>query len=66
METIQFEDTLEPLGILTGVLLVLIGLGTLIGQPWATANSTIAVVLQLVGVVVTVALGAGLAWLSYE
>ncbi len=66
METIQFEDTLEPLGILTGALLVLIGLGTLVGQPWATANSTIAVVLQLVGVVVTVALGAGLVWLSYE
>mgnify|MGYP000689980799 FL=1 len=66
METIQFEDSLEPLGMLTGVLLVLIGLGTLVGQPWATADSTIAVVLQLVGVVVTVALGAGLVWLSYE
>ncbi|WP_340101050.1 hypothetical protein [Salinibaculum salinum] len=66
METIQFEDPLESLGMLTGVLLVLIGLGTLVGQPWATADSTIAVVLQLVGVVVTVALGAGLVWLSYE
>lgn len=65
METIQFEDKLEPLGILTGVLLVFVGLGTLVGQPWATASSTVALVLQLVGVVVTVGIGAGLAWLSY-
>ena len=65
METIQFEDTLEPLGILTGVLLVLVGLGTLIGQPWATANSTIALLLQGVGIIATVGIGAGLAWLSY-
>lgn len=65
METIQFEDTLEPLGIVTGVLLVLVGLGTLIGQPWATANSTVALVLQFVGIAVTVALGAVLVRLSY-
>jgi hypothetical protein len=65
MQTIQFADTLEPLGILAGVALVLIGLGTLVGQPWATANSTIALLLQLVGVVVTIAIGVGLAWLSY-
>ena len=65
METIQFEDKLEPLGILTGILLVFVGLGTLIGQPWTTANSTIALVLQFVGIVVTVAIGVALVGLSY-
>jgi hypothetical protein len=65
METIQFEDKLEPLGILTGVVLVLIGLGTLVGQPWATANSSVALVLQGIGIVVTIAIGVVLVRLSY-
>jgi hypothetical protein len=65
MDTISFEDKLEPLGILTGVLLVLIGLGTLIGQPWATANSSVALVLQGIGIVVTLAIGVALVRLSY-
>ncbi len=65
MEAIQFEDTLEPVGILTGALLVLMGLGTLIGQPWSTTNDTVVLLLQLLGVVLTVGIGVGLAWLSY-
>jgi hypothetical protein len=65
MEPIRFEDKLEPLGIFTGVLLVLVGLGSLVGQPWATANSTVALLLQGIGIILTVAVGAGLVWLSY-
>lgn len=62
----DFQDTLEPLGIGVGALLVLVGVGTLIGQPWATLNSTGALVLQLLGVLALFAVGAGLAWLSYS
>jgi hypothetical protein len=65
MEAIQFEDKLEPLGILTGAILVLMGLGTLVGQPWTTTGSAAVSVLQLLGVGLTVAIGVALAWLSY-
>jgi hypothetical protein len=60
-----FTDRLEPVGIAAGGLLVLIALGTLVGMPWTTGNSAVASVLQMLGVVVLVVLGAGLAWLSY-
>lgn len=66
MNGFDFKDTLEPLGIGVGVLLVLVGLGTLAGQPWSTLNSTGALVIQLVGVLALFAIGAALAWLSYE
>lgn len=62
----DFQDTLEPLGIGVGALLVLVGVGTLVGQPWATLNSTGALVLQLLGILALFAVGAGLAWLSYS
>ncbi len=66
MNGLDVRDTLEPLGIGVGALLVLVGLGTLAGQPWATLNSTGAVVLQLVGVVGLLVVGLGLAWLSHD
>lgn len=66
MRTIQFEDRLEPLGIAAGAVLVVMALGTLLGTPWATAGSTVVAVLQLVGVLVTAAIGVALAWLSYS
>lgn len=61
----RFEDRLEPLGIAAGAFLVLAALGTLIGQPWATNPDMIAVAFQLVGVLATIAIGAGLAYLSW-
>lgn len=65
MDAIQFEDRLEPLGILTGALLVATALGTLAGTPWTTANSGIVVGLQILGVLVTAVIGGGLVWLSF-
>jgi protein-S-isoprenylcysteine O-methyltransferase Ste14 len=59
-----FEDTLKPLGIAVGAFLILGALGTLLGAPWATAASTPAAVVQLVGIALVVAVGAGLVWLS--
>lgn len=63
MVTLDFEDRLEPLGIVAGVLLVLFGLGTIAGLPWTT-KPIAPFLVQLVGVVAMVALGAGLVWIS--
>lgn len=65
--TNRFDDRLEPVGVAVGVLLVLVGLGTIAGFPWATKASMGAAVLQVVGALATAAVGAGLVWLSrYE
>lgn len=62
--TEQFDDFEEPLGVGVGVLLVLIGLGTVSGMPWTTNGDVVASVLQILGVLLTVALGAGLIYVS--
>ena len=63
MVTLDFADRLEPLGMLVGVLLVLFGLGTLVGQPWAT-KSLLVVLVQLLGVLAMIGVGAGLVWVA--
>jgi len=60
----NFEDRLEPLGIATGVLLVLVGIGTVVGAPWTTADSTVAAGIQVLGAVLAAAVGVALAVLS--
>lgn len=57
------SDRLELFGTLTGALLVLIGLGTISGMPWQTNGDVAVSVLQLLGVLATMAIGAGLVWL---
>jgi hypothetical protein len=65
--TERFDDRLEAVGIAVGVLLVLVGLGTIAGFPWATKNNAIASVLQVIGALGVAGIGAGLVWLSrYE
>ncbi|MBO4247486.1 MULTISPECIES: hypothetical protein [Halomicrobium] len=64
--TERFDDLAEPLGIGTGVVLVLIGLGTVAGTPWTTNGSLMVSVLQMLGVVATIALGVALASLSWN
>lgn len=61
----RFEDRLEVLGIGAGVFLVLVGLGTIAGTPWTVMNDTVAAGLQMVGVIGMMAIGAGLAYLSW-
>lgn len=63
--TERFDDKLEPLGIAAGVFLVLVGLGTVVGAPWTTNPDTAAVAIKLLGALATIALGAGLAYLSW-
>ncbi|MEF8781604.1 MAG: hypothetical protein V5A39_10275 [Haloarculaceae archaeon] len=65
MRVIEFADRLEPVGILAGAFLVVVGIGTVVGMPWQTSNDLVASVIQLVGVVAMLAIGIGLARLSY-
>ena len=62
---IDFEDNLAILGVLVGGFVVVVGLGTLLGQPWTTTESTSAVVVQLVGIVTMVAIGLLLIIITY-
>lgn len=65
MTLLEVRDTLEPLGIAVGALLVLMALGTVAGTPWTTNGSRLATLVQLVGVVAMLTVGIGLARLSY-
>ena len=61
------SDRLEPLGLGVGVLLVLVGIATLVGTPWAYKSGGVLVTLgQIVGALAAVAIGAGLAWIVRE
>lgn len=63
--TERFDDVLEPLGIGAGAFLVLAAIGTIAGAPWVTNPDVVAVALQIVGSLATIALGVGLAYLSW-
>lgn len=56
-------DGLSVVGIATGAFLVLVGLGTLVGTPWQYANSAVVTLLQVLGTLAALAIGAALAWL---
>ena len=60
----RFADKLEPLGVGVGVFLVLVGLGTIAGMPWAVKD-LLAAIVQIVGALATIGLGAVLAYVSW-
>jgi hypothetical protein len=62
---LDVTDRLEPLGIVAGAFLVLVAVGTVVGMPWQTSNDALASILQFLGVVAMLAVGIGLARLSY-
>jgi hypothetical protein len=66
MRVLDVEDRLEPLGILVGVILVLMALGTVVGTPWTTNASVVATLIQFVGIVAMIGVGVALARLSYR
>lgn len=58
-------DRLEPLAVGLGVLLVLVGIATIVGTPWAYKSGDLLVMIgQALGGVAAIAIGAGLAWLA--
>ena len=61
--TLAVVDDLESIGIVAGVLLVGIGLGTLVGTPWTYSNSAIVAVASVVGTIALIGIGIGLIWL---
>jgi len=62
--TDRFDDTLEPIGIGAGVLLVLVGLATIAGTPWTTNSDGLASAMQVGGALGAVAIGIGLVQLA--
>ena len=57
-------DRLETFGLAFGVLLVLVGIATVVGTPWAhKSGSALVMVGQILGALGAIAIGAGLAWL---
>jgi len=60
----RYDWPLKPLGAVVGVFLVLAGLGTIVGAPWATSISAAVGIVQVVGALLMAALGVGLVYLS--
>lgn len=60
MDAFHTADRLEVLGVAVGVFLVLAGLGSLLGAPWDTNPNTLALLLQLLGIALSVAVGVAL------
>ncbi|MFB6218507.1 MAG: hypothetical protein ABEH77_04905 [Halobacteriaceae archaeon] len=54
------RDPLSVLGTATGVFLVLVAAGTLVGAPWQYGSGLAATALQILGAAATAAIGAGL------
>lgn len=64
MELVQ--DRLDAIGVAAGVFLALVGVGTLWGQPWQySAGGALVMVLQLLGALAAIAIGAGLVYLGH-
>lgn len=61
-----FADKLDLFGVLVGVFLALVGLGTLVGMPWQYSGGGLVTVLQILGALSAVGIGVGLAWLAHE
>lgn len=59
-----FRDRLAAVGSATGVLLVVMALAKLSGTPWAYASGGLVAALQVVGILATVAVGVGLAYVA--
>jgi len=60
---VSLSDPVEPLGVVVGALLVLGGLATLLGTPWAYKPGAAVMVGQIVGALAAIGIGVGLAWL---
>ena len=53
-------DPLEPIGILAGVLLIVVGIGTLVTAPWTHSASALVPILRILGTIATIFVGVAL------
>lgn len=63
MNLLEVGDRLEVLGIALGAFLILGSLGSLAGMPWQTNPDLGAVAFQVLGIALTVGLGAAILWI---
>lgn len=66
MDELILDETMAVLGLLVGAIVVLIGLGTLLGQPWSTAEGTLVALVQLLGILATIAVGVLVAMIAQK
>jgi hypothetical protein len=60
-----FRDRLDAVAIPVGLFVLVVGLGTLYGQPWQyAAGGALQMVLQLLGALAAVGMGVGLLYLG--
>lgn len=60
------QDRLELIGVPVGIFIALVGLGTLAGQPWQySAGGAPVMVLQILGALGAIAVGASLVYLTH-
>lgn len=60
------SDRRELLGLVVGVFLVLAGLGTVVGQPWARVSNVGVAGVQILGALVAIGIGVLLVLLSRD
>ena len=61
-----FQDRLDMIGVPIGLFIALVGLGNLAGQPWQyAAGGAPVMVLQILGSLGAIAIGAGLIYLVH-
>lgn len=64
MKTVR--DRLDAIGVVVGVFVMLVGIGTLWGQPWQySVGGVLVPLLTVVGSLGAVAIGAGMVYLAH-
>lgn len=64
LRDIEFEDRLDVVGVAAGAFLVVVGLATIAGAPWALKSSLLAAGVQVLGALATAGVGVALVWLT--
>lgn len=65
MNAFTREDKLEWVGILGGLFVLIVGFGSLLQPPFVTTTDTVAAVVQTIGILATIVVGALLVLISY-
>lgn len=60
-----FQDSLDWVGSFAGLFVALVGIATLVGQPWQYSGGAGVMVLQILGALSAVGIGAGLVYLVH-